>query len=834
MSQEEKDALVAFVGSFKLSKPVTSFEQLSDGKALMEVMSTIDATHFKNVPSRGLGPAAPGSSSSENWVLRMNTLKRLYRLLLSFPLPAPHPSSLSLSTLPEPPFPTIAKSPESSEGTAGLLQVCRLCLAVGVWAQGNEKVIGKIQTMREEHMAQLMKSIEEVMASLPMEHQSHQDGMSSLKPSPDLSYSPPSSGLRAERDKLLTENDELRTRCEQMMEQVAEMTAKMEEIKEERDDVVERLASARGDTPGAGLRTSQGASASEVDRLRADLIKAEENLAHTEADLENQNSVVTELTKTVDELQSQASEAAKLKDQLEEYRHTSERLRKSENVIEKYRKKLDESASVRRELRNLEEENAALVNTNSTLEAELKRAGSSKTLLDNYKSQIEALEKRSSEQAVEITDLAHQLEVAQSALSDMEREYERDQEELQLHQERIKEIELGGGSLGSQGLKRQGSRLSILGSKTTLDDELGVLDEEGGEGKVDTKTDLRLRIRALQRELAESKSSGADGSRLATLETLLADANKSRDRYQADYLKAHRESLKLQATLEQIRSGRGGDSAQTATALRQRLNEVLEERDALLKDKQALEVAKEEIEKELASVKTDLSLVGKDQRDVLASLRGSVQQDASKLDTQVLDLKEQIDALKEKDRQHLEEIKKLLVDKVDLQAAGIDQRERALDKEKEFSDLRATMAANGVPPEAQQKLLDISERNSKLGDEVKVLTEKLQKAKAFIKNQDAMFKADRGNSDADGFEAAQQSYEAQIATLKDQLSKARSVQSQQKLEQQLMLSAWHELGQRTTREHIAVAGTRRSQPKPAPTSWLGRQRRMQESASFVR
>lgn len=44
-----------------------------------------------------------------------------------------------------------------------------------------------------------------------------------------------------------------------------------------------------------------------------------------------------------------------------------------------------------------------------------------------------------------------------------------------------------------------------------------------------------------------------------TLETLLADANKSKDRYQADYLKAHKEGLRLSAALETIREGRDGD-----------------------------------------------------------------------------------------------------------------------------------------------------------------------------------------------------------------------------------------------------------------------------------
>jgi protein HOOK3 len=93
--------------------------------------------------------------------------KRLYRLLLSFPLSPPRPPSLSLSSLSEPDFSSIARSPTTKEGTDGLLQICRLCLAISVWAAGNEKVITRIRDLGEGHMAYLMKSIEEVMATLP-------------------------------------------------------------------------------------------------------------------------------------------------------------------------------------------------------------------------------------------------------------------------------------------------------------------------------------------------------------------------------------------------------------------------------------------------------------------------------------------------------------------------------------------------------------------------------------------------------------------------------------------------------------------------------------------
>ena len=88
--------------------------------------------------------------------------KRLYRLLLSCPLPAPHPTSLSLTSLPDPPFQAIAQPHSSPEATKGLLQISRMCLSLAVWAPGNEKVIAKIQGLGEAHMAELMRGIEEV------------------------------------------------------------------------------------------------------------------------------------------------------------------------------------------------------------------------------------------------------------------------------------------------------------------------------------------------------------------------------------------------------------------------------------------------------------------------------------------------------------------------------------------------------------------------------------------------------------------------------------------------------------------------------------------------
>ncbi|THH14695.1 hypothetical protein EW146_g5667 [Bondarzewia mesenterica] len=104
-------------------------------------------------------------------------------------------------------------------------------------------------------------------------------------------------------------------------------------------------------------------------------------------------------------------------------------------------------------------------------------------------------------------------------------------------------------------------------------------------------TNLKLKVRKLQRELEAAKTNQADTSRVLVLENLLEDVNRMKARYEATYLAAHREKLVLQNDLEEIWSGKAlGDGAEAAIALRQCLNETVDQRDALGKEHAELEV----------------------------------------------------------------------------------------------------------------------------------------------------------------------------------------------------------------------------------------------------
>ena len=77
-----------------------------------------------------------------------------------------------------------------------------------------------------------------------------------------------------------------------------------------------------------------------------------------------------------------------------------------------------------------------------------------------------------------------------------------------------------------------------------------------------------------------------------------------------------------------------------------------------------------------------MTLVNKDQLDILATLRESVNEDKAELESEVERLRNQVKELSDKNKMQLEQINGLLLEKVNLQSEGIDQRDRMLQRER--------------------------------------------------------------------------------------------------------------------------------------------------------
>ncbi|KAI0306709.1 HOOK protein-domain-containing protein [Multifurca ochricompacta] len=807
---KEFDAFLAFFTTFDLHRSVTTAADLSDGATLLEILSTIDAEYFHQ-PSRT--PHEP----SENWVLRFNAVKRVYRLMTQY-----FSDVLGQLTdaLEVPDLQALAKD----HNISSILLMCRLTLAIAVQCDKNKEFIEKIQRLSEANQHHLMKAIEQV----PLNVFNSPPLLDILAFRDDHYYQ-----LQSGRSRILSEKEALEKVYQALLEEHRALQSHLDDVISERDDafarsrqLVEQAHSRRSDKADAIMKA-------EIDRLRAELQKSEENLAVAESELEKQTSVVVELTHRVDESQGYADEAARLKDQVDELRHASDRLAKTENVMEKYKKKLQEGADLRQHVKSLEKQNADLVDKNASLEEEYRKVAAYKPLMESYKNQIADLESKAASRSKAYETALFELEQTRTKLRITEEERAKDSEALELYQERVRELELSSHRpMTSDQSKRQSSQSA----------EPGVLDQGDEDedlskrlvGELDdalagtTMTDLKLQVRRLNRELHDLRTNQLDSSKVLVLENLLDDANRMKSRYEADYLAAHREKLVLQNELEEIRNGKAlGDGPEAAIALRQRLNETIDELDNLRKEHTELEVQHNAIIKELTIVKSDLALVNRDQLDILASLRESVNDDKVALEQEVFRLQEQLREAAEKIKMQLEQINSLLLEKVNLQSEGIGQREKMLQRERDFGDLRASVSGKGIPEEVKSRVLGLHEDNVQLREHLKTAQDKLTKARGFIKSQDKLFKEEQAK--IRGFTPSsvldETDSRSQVRILEDEVKRYQRLlgeaHQRYRKEQELLLSAIHTIGMHTARDPF---GRSYQQTRALPTSWLGQQR----------
>lgn len=228
-----------------------------------------------------------------------------------------------------------------------------------------------------------------------------------------------------------------------------------------------------------------------------------------------------------------------------------------------------------------------------------------KPLLDQYKNQVGDLEEKLAASTKETERLSFELERTIQALKSAE-----DERDARDAQQRVMEME----NIGQELAARKAARTTDPQSPNNSN-QLAIpsdSDDEGASAANDsfdtnTMTQLRLQVRQLQKQAAAA-SSGTDSSRTLVLQNLLDDANRMKERYEADYLAEMRAKLKAEGQLEEVRKAAGRDDGPTTIALRLRLNEIVEELDALKKEHAQTAQQLETVEKELVVAKSNRKL----------------------------------------------------------------------------------------------------------------------------------------------------------------------------------------------------------------------------------
>lgn len=291
---------------------------------------------------------------------------------------------------------------------------------------------------------------------------------------------------------------------------------------------------------------------------------------------------------------AKADDAVRLKDKLDEYKHAVEKLQKTENVIEKYKKKLEEGADLRRQMKIVEDQNQELLGRNKEIEEEYRKVLAFKTLMESYKDQILALETKNSTLAKDKNTIEYGAQRQYQQLQQMEADRTRDAEQIQLLEDKVRELEFSGGlgvplSNDLQDMETDDMESSLMGQQNTS-----------------YTTELKLKISKLEREIQTLREEKQEegGSKMTVLEHLLEDANRLKTKYEQEYLEEHQAKMVLQVELDRIRGGRG-DETEVAFALRTSLNACEKELAETRKMLAEMEFNMEQTKRELVVVQSD-------------------------------------------------------------------------------------------------------------------------------------------------------------------------------------------------------------------------------------
>ncbi|KAI8819574.1 HOOK protein-domain-containing protein [Fimicolochytrium jonesii] len=497
-------AVVEWVASLQLERPCHTPEDLSNPNLLYDVLTEVDPQWFK--ASR----AGSGADANDNWVMKFNGLKKLYKLLIGY-----YEEVLGQPTggLDVPNLTYIARD----EDVAEMVKLAQLVVALAVQSENNGRYIQKIQALDQMSQHALMFAIENVMGRL------------TNPASAGRRLSEVGADLDDSNDALMYEKGELESKNKEMAEELNALRAENEKVNLANGALEQRMRemeSTLSQLTEAGqvdfiLRT-------EIDNLKAQLMKTESRRAEVEQQFEKQNSVITDLTRKYEEASNDAEEASRLKDALNEFRHMADKLQKSEAIVDKYKKRFEEVGDLRKQLKAAEEQAAQQAQRNVQLEEEFRKVAPIKPLVNTLKDQLSTLESRISSLQVENSTLEFQFTEARTKLERYEIERRNDHEHIQNLEDRLREAELRGPPISGTAATELGSDMSSV--------KVAQLERE------------------VERLRNEKTSTQAIAEKVVALENMLEDANRLKAKYEKDYRFAFEKNLGLENELRQIRS----------------------------------------------------------------------------------------------------------------------------------------------------------------------------------------------------------------------------------------------------------------------------------------
>ncbi|KAJ3183360.1 hypothetical protein HDU87_006679 [Geranomyces variabilis] len=519
-------AVVHWVNTFDcISRPCRGLDDL-DGPAIFhDILTEIDPQWFK--PTNG--------PPSTNWVMNFNGLKKLHKLILGY---YQEVLGFSTSNLEVPNLTLLARDADPVE----TLKLAQLVVALAVQCEGNQRHVAIIQTMDAASQHALMLAIETVMSRL----ETADDNARPFQSTEDGDVD------GAVTAALLDEKAELERSNRELASSLDALRLDYEKVTESKDGLEKRLK----DMEGTLSHLSEAGQVdfllrTEIDNLKASLLKSETRRTELEVLAENSTGMISDMKRKLEAASEKAEQVTRLQDSLDEFRHTADKLQKSEALLEKYKKRFEDAADLRRQLRAAEDLNAQHALRNANLEEEFRKVAGARPLVETLREQLAQLETRNGALQVENSTLEFQLTEARTRIERSELEKRSDGELIQSLEDQLKDLEY-----------QIAERGGVSGGRDRAEGEDGDVDGASGAGE----TLFSLKVTQLEREVERLRGAAAASQTLTDkvmhLQGLLEDAERLTAKYEHDYKAATERNVALENEISQLQAIRENGGAQ--------------------------------------------------------------------------------------------------------------------------------------------------------------------------------------------------------------------------------------------------------------------------------
>lgn len=400
--EEQSDPLLTWMQTFQVSGPCSSYEDLTGGVAIAQVLHVIDPTWFNETWMMRIKP-----DTGDNWRMKVNNLKKVLQSVLEYYQDVlGHPVS-------EDRIPDVALIGEFSN-TAELRKMVQLVLGCAISCDKKEEHIQQIMTLGESVQQAVMESIQELLSKEPPDAVTADTYVNYDSQSRKYYY------ISEDTD----EKSDILQRCHDLEQQVSVLMEEKRSLMSENRVLREHQEEEGMESPQV-FNKKMLLLQSQIEQLQEENYRLESARDDYRQRCQELDREVQDLQQRNQDLTGLAHEAQSLRDEMDVLRHSSDRVGKLESLVESYKKKLEDLGDLRRQVKLLEERNTVYMQRTCQLEDELHKAHASRSQVEGLSRQIQELHKKHSSESLRAEKWQFEFQTLKEKYEALQKEKER-------------------------------------------------------------------------------------------------------------------------------------------------------------------------------------------------------------------------------------------------------------------------------------------------------------------------------------------------------------------------------------------------------------------------